>query len=184
MKRMLLSGPVTEPLLVPEMNAHLRLDGHDEDDLVGALIAAARVAVETEIRRVLISQRWRIAFEHWPRHGILLPVPPLLSVDAVRQIGFDGTTTAFDPASFEVDESAGIVLPGDIALNGRGFEIDYTAGYGRSGLDVPQPLRQAMRMLVTHWYEHRSATILGDSVASTPEGYRPLVAPYRRMALC
>ena len=51
MKCMLLAGPAMEPVLLAEMKAHLRLDGTAEDDLLGALIAAARVAVETEIRR-------------------------------------------------------------------------------------------------------------------------------------
>ena len=64
------------------------------------------------------------------------------------------------------------------------YEIDFTAGYGSSGVDVPQPLRQAIRLLVTHWYENRSAVVLGDDASATPLGYRELVAPYRRMALC
>ena len=51
-------------------------------------------------------------------------------------------------------------------------------------MDVPQPLRQAIRLLVTHWYENRSAVVLGDTAEATPLGYRELVAPYRRMALC
>ena len=38
MKRILLEGPAVEPVLVAEMKAHLRLDGDEEDDLLGALI--------------------------------------------------------------------------------------------------------------------------------------------------
>ena len=49
---------------------------------------------------------------------------------------------------------------------------------------MPQPLRQAIRLLVTHWYENRSAVVLGDDSGAMPLGYRELVAPYRRMALC
>ena len=63
MKRILLEGPAVEPVLLAEAKAHLRIDGDDEDDLIGALIAAARVAVETEIRRVLIAQSWRAILE-------------------------------------------------------------------------------------------------------------------------
>ena len=64
------------------------------------------------------------------------------------------------------------------------YEIDFIAGYGSAGADVPQPLRQAIRLLVTHWFENRSAVVLGDDANATPLGYRELVAPYRRLALC
>jgi uncharacterized phiE125 gp8 family phage protein len=51
-------------------------------------------------------------------------------------------------------------------------------------VDVPQPLRLALRLLVTHWYEHRSAVTVGSAAETTPLAYRELIAPYRRLALC
>lgn len=183
MKRILLEGPAVEPVLLAEAKAHLRLTTDDENDLVGALITAGRVAVETEIRRVLIAQGWRVIVEKWPADGVTLPLIPALSVEAVRAVDDEGVETQlseddyeFDPADFSItlDPVAGAVR----------YEIDFTAGYGAAGTDVPQPLRQAIRLLVTHWYEHRSAVSLGDDPAATPLGYRELVAPYRRMALC
>lgn len=74
MKRILLEGPAVEPVLLPEIKAHLRLDGDTEDDLLDGLITAARVAVETEIRRVLIAQRWRAVFDDWLWDELVLPV--------------------------------------------------------------------------------------------------------------
>ena len=109
MKRILLEGPAVEPVLLAEAKAHLRLDGNAEDDLVGALIAAARVAVETEIRRVLIAQEWRAIVDEWPADGVTLPIVPALSVEAVRAIDASGAATVlgaenyeFDPADFSV----------------------------------------------------------------------------------
>ena len=84
MKRILLEGPAAEPILLAEAKAHLRVSANDEDELVGALITAARVAVETEIRRVLIAQEWRVIVEAWPEDGVTLPFVPALSVEAVR----------------------------------------------------------------------------------------------------
>ena len=70
------------------------------------------------------------------------------------------------------------------APNAVFYEIDFSAGFGASGLNVPQPLRQAIQLLVTHWYEHRSTVVMGDPAGAMPYGYRELVGPYRRMALC
>ena len=185
MKRMLIEGPAAEPVPLAEMKAHLRLDGDEEDDLVGALIAAARVAVETEIRRVLIAQGWRAFVEVWPSGGLLLlPVVPVISIEEVRAIDAAGGTSVLDPQDYEfatVDGSLRLVRP---ASNAVRYEIDFTAGYGTSGLDVPQTLRQAVRLLATHWYEHRSAVVMGDMPSSNPLGWRELVAPYRRLLLC
>lgn len=184
MKRILLSAPAVEPVLLAEAKAHLRLDTDDEDDLVGALIGAARVAVETETRRVLIEQSWRAFVEDWPAAGIVLPVVPALLVAAVRAVDGDDVETLLDAADWAFDAADGSVTLLHAAAGAVRYEVDFTAGYGSSGVDVPQPLRQAIRLLVTHWYENRSAVVLGDDAAATPLAYRELVAPYRRMALC
>ena len=96
MKRILLEGPAVEPVLLAEAKAHLRIDGDDEDDLIGALIVAARVAVETEIRRVLIAQSWRAILEEWPADGVTLPIVPALSVEVVRAIDASGAATELE----------------------------------------------------------------------------------------
>jgi len=184
MKRILLEGPAVEPVLLAEAKTHLRIDGDADDDLVGALIAAARVAVETDIRRALIAQQWRAIVDILPRDGkVALPLAPALSVEAVRAIDSDGAATELDPNDYSFDAAdASVSIERVSPLNA--VAIDFTAGYGASGLDAPQPLRLAIRLLVTHWYENRSAVMLDTNAAATPLGYRELVAPYRRMALC
>jgi len=183
MKRLLLEGPAVEPVLLTEAKAHLRLDTDDEDDLLGALIVAARVQVESELRRVLIAQSWRAILDAWPADGVILPVLPVISVDAVRTIDADDIATELGSESYEFDPADFSVTLDPVAGAVR-YEVDFTAGYGTSGVDVPQPLRQAIRLLVTHWYEHRSAVADDDATAATPLGYRELVAPYRKLALC
>lgn len=37
------------------------------------------------------------------------------------------------------------------------IQVNYIAGYGDLRTDVPAGIRQAMKMLVAHWYEHREA---------------------------
>ena len=184
MTRILLEAPAVEPVLIAEAKAHLRLDRDDEDDLVGALIVAARVAAETEIRRVLIAQKWRVLVDRWPAAGLALPVGPVLAVDAVRAVEPGGAAAVLAADDYRLDPIVGSLRLIKPAPDAAYYEIDFSAGYGVSGLNVPQPLRQAIQLLVTHWYEHRSTVLVGDATGAMPFGYRELVTPYRRVALC
>ncbi len=39
----------------------------------------------------------------------------------------------------------------------NGVEIDFSAGYGEAGTDVPDLAQRAMLMLVAHWFEFRAS---------------------------
>jgi uncharacterized phiE125 gp8 family phage protein len=187
----LLTGPALEPVSLAEAKAHLRLDADDDDQLVTAAIVAARLHVEAATRRALIAQSWRVYRDAWPRKRIVtIPVAPLLAVDAVTVYDTNGDPVTVDPDDYEVDT---VAVPGRLvlvtpvpAVVGRavnGIEIDVTAGYGPSGVDVPSPLRQAIMMLVAHWYEHRGAVGHDLAAAATPHGFDALIAPYRMIRL-
>jgi uncharacterized phiE125 gp8 family phage protein len=184
MKRMLLEAPAAEPVLAAEAKAHMRVDGAAEDDLITSLIVAARILIEAETRRALITQRWRAIFEAWPAAGIVLPIQPVQSVEVVVAVDHEGGTTIIDEEDYELQLVDGSLRLNDRTARAAHYEIDFTAGYGAAGSDVPQALRQAIRLLVTHWYEHRSAVGDGETASETPLGWRTLVAPYRRLALC
>jgi uncharacterized phiE125 gp8 family phage protein len=187
----LITGPALEPVSLAEAKAHLRLDGSDEDAYLTAAIVSARVHVEALTRRLLIEQSWRIYLDAWPRKRIVtLPPAPLMSVDAVTVYDADGEPVVVDPEDYEADT---VACPGRLVLLspvpaavGRAFngiEIDVTSGYGATSVDVPSPLRQAVMMLVAHFYEHRGA--VGHDLAGEvpPHGFHALIAPYRILSL-
>ena len=154
----LIAGPGEEPVSLAEAKAFARIDGGDEDALVSALVAAARLHVESLTGRALVTQTWRLVLKCVS--GLVVPLPVV-------------------PAMALVDAPEGAVLQGDsVLLASRVDEltVDYTAGYGDAE-DVPQDLRQAVLTLVAYWYEHR------DSVTMAPVGFERLVAGYRRVRL-
>ena len=63
-----------------------------------------------------------------------------------------------------------------------GIELDIAVGFGDAASDVPEPLRQAIRLLVAHWYENR-ALVAGAEVAPVPANAAALIAPYRMLPL-
>ena len=56
MSTILLVGPAVEPVTLAEAKSYLRVQHDDDDDVIAALIAGARVHVEAQTRRALITQ--------------------------------------------------------------------------------------------------------------------------------
>ena len=153
----LIAGPGEEPVTLAEAKAFCRIDGSDEDALVSALIAAARLQVESLTGRALVSQTWRLTMTCAPRL-VELPVIPVASL---------------------VEAPDGAVLQGDAVLLVEPVEeltVDYTAGYGDAA-DVPGDLKQAVLTLVAYWYENR------DAVTMPPLGFDRMIANYKRVRL-
>jgi uncharacterized phage protein (predicted DNA packaging) len=44
---------------------------------------------------------------------------------------------------------------------------------------VPPDLKQAVRLLVGHWYENREATLVGVGAEQVPLGFWDLITPHR-----
>jgi uncharacterized phiE125 gp8 family phage protein len=179
--------PASEPLSLAEAKAMLRVEHGDDDAAITALIAAARGHVEALTRRALLVQRWRIVRDAWPADGrINLRSGPLRAVIAARVFDGAGVAHAIDVQRFVVDVAAdAIASPGwALPAPGRcvaGIELDVELGYGALAADVPAPLRQALRMIVAHWYDNRGAVASGATLL--PAGVAMLLAPYRTLSL-
>jgi hypothetical protein len=154
----LIAGPGEEPVSLAEAKAFCRIDGSDEDALLGALIAAARLHVESITGRALVTQTWRLLLDS--PQGLVIPLPVV-------------------PVAELLEAPDGAVLQGDSVLLAAAVSslgIDYIAGYGGAE-NVPQDLKQAVLALVAYWYEHR------DSLTTAPLGFERLIASYRRVRL-
>jgi uncharacterized phiE125 gp8 family phage protein len=191
MSSILLGGPAVEPVSLAEAKAHLRVEHNDDDATIAALLAGARIHVECQTRRALITQVWRLARDAWPASGRIAVLPaPLRALIAARIYKLDGSTQAIDLAAFTADHvSAPAVLTfasGALPAPGRiagGIELDIEVGYGDAPADVPEPLRHAIRVLAAHWYENRGLISAAHGVAVLPQSVSALIKPYRVLSL-
>ncbi|HZT26086.1 MAG TPA: head-tail connector protein [Pseudolabrys sp.] len=190
MSAILLTAPPVEPLSLDETRAFLRVDTTDDDAVIAALIAGARIHVEVATRRALITQTWRLAFDAWPADGRLQVLPaPLQSLAAARVYDSGNVAQPLDLQGFVPDLGASALLfaPWAVPAPGRGaagIELDVVCGYGGAAADVPEPLRQAIRLLVAHWYENRGVVAAAAAQPATlPQGLAALLAPYRMLSL-
>ena len=186
MPAILLVPPAAEPLSLAETKLFLRVAHDDDDAVIAALIAAARGHVEALTRRALLLQTWRLVLDAWPADGRVSPrIGPLRTLVAARVFDAAGTTHAVDTQSFVLDAAANVIASPCWALPapGRslaGIELDVQCGFGATPADVPEPLRQAIRLLAAHWYENRA--LVGHATL-LPAGVGALVAPYRGLSL-
>ena len=172
MSSLLLTAPAVEPLSLAEAKAFLRVETGDDDDVIGALI----------------TQSWRICVDSWPDDGRLPILPaPLQTLTAARVYNFDNVAQTLDTGAFVLDKGASALIfaPWALPAPGRvaaGIELDVTVGYGDAAIDVPEALRQAIRLLVAHWYENRGLVAAGTTVV-LPSTVAALLAPYRMLSL-
>lgn len=149
--------PAFEPVTLDEAQAHLRSnDDVTENGIITALITAAREYCEAVTRRALAVQTIEAYPERFTR-CMELPKPPLQSIESVKYIDSAGTEHTVAETDYIVDAVSGCiyfsVLPYFDPYPVNPIKITYIAGYE----SAPQSVKQAMLLLIGHWYINREA---------------------------
>ena len=181
--------PAAEPLTLAEVKAHLRLDDEAEDALLLSLAKTAREHLEREIGLCLMAQSWRLCLDDWPADGVIrIAKSPVQAIQTITVYDADGVPLHVSLEDHLLDgegRPARLWLrdppsPGR-ALNG--IEIDFSAGYGEAGTDVPDTLKRAMLIDVGHMFAFRGVLSPDQQPAGVPDGYERLIAPFRMRRL-
>ena len=130
MSPILLTGPAVEPLSLDEAKTFLRVEHSDDDQVIGALIASARMHVEAQAKIALLTQNWRMVFDCWPHHGRIVVRPgPLRALSAVRVYDINSNPHIVDTQAFVPDFGVSTLY-------------GVNSGLGRSG----KVLRRALKL--------------------------------------
>lgn len=201
------TAPASEPVTTDEAKAHLRIDFSDDDTLIDALIVAARNHCEHYTKRRFITQTATQYLDQWPHHlarggGVLsggrrvgpgwveLLESPAASITSVTTYDEESNATVWSSGEYRLSDSGsrGRLVPTNSATwptatrDSDAIEIVYVCGYGAADA-VPQAIKQAMLMLIGHWYENRESVVLGANSFEVPQGVRALLQPFRVMDL-
>lgn len=168
MAKELVTAPGAEPVSTAEAKLHCRIDHSTEDAYVSALITAARETVEAWTNRALVSQTWKA---YYPKFGhLILPKPKAISVTHVKWYDTTDTAQTIAASIWDADlvsEPAYITLayqqqwPVVTARTTLPIEVQFVCGY-TDAASVPNSIKQAMLLLIGHWYQNREDVLVGE----------------------
>lgn len=183
----LVTAPTREPLTLPEAKLLMRVEETADDDLVKSLIPAARQHIEDFTGRALVTQTWEWKADSWRDViGVRCPMPPWRSVVSITYIDSAGATQTWAQTEYQVDldpNGARIALAyGKTLPSLRGGDLNavtvrFVAGYGDPE-SVPEPIRHAMALLISHWYHERRPVGVAQ-LAEMPFQVSALLMPFK-----
>ena len=176
--------PAVEPVTLAEAKAHLRLDAADEDALLSALVRVAREHLEAATGLCLITRPLRLYLDDWPETRVIqIARGPVQAIESVTLYDAGGEEVSWPVEGHVLDRQARparlLMKRGEgVARAINGIEIDFSAGFGESGAEVPDVLKRAMLMHVAQMFAFRGAVATADQPAGIPDGYDRLIAPF------
>lgn len=189
---LLFSADVARQELRADLTGDTNFDG-DEDALIEAKILAATGFVESFTGQVLTPRELELVLNRFPCLPELISIPRA-PVTAINSIAYTDASTGTEVALGDTDFRWSDSLPDTIlpafrlpwpiaAFEPGSVRVRFSAGY-EEGL-APPPLVAAVKAMVVHLYESRTAVVAGERAAAVelPLGVRDLCAGYRRVLI-
>ena len=181
----LLEAPAAPVVSLDEAQAHLRSENAEESALLVSMVEAATAQAEAYCRRRFVTQRWRATFDRFPDGALVLPHPPLASVEALTYVDSAGAVQTLAPADYVVRAAE---IPGEVVpAYGTSWPatreapdavaIEFTCGHGDPD-NVPAAIKRAVLLLVGTLYANRE-TVAPTTMQAIPHTAEWLLGPFR-----
>lgn len=169
--RILTTPAITEPITLTEAKAHCQVDSDflDDDTYLTRLITVARQHVEHHTRKLMAQANVEMYFNDLPLE-VEFPWYPVESLVSISYKDVNG-----DMQSIGTTGNGNVILnkyrlPGKLVLlnnpktyysvNSYSVEnvtITFKAGYGSAAWPLPEPLKQAMLVVIRDLYDNRES---------------------------
>lgn len=191
----LVTPPAIKPASLTEAKAALDVSYTDKDTLIGGLIDAATSYLDGYtgiLGRALCEQTWRQDYDDF-RSCLRLPIAPAISITSVKYTDTDGVEQTVDAANYVlrtdalsayVEFAAGYSFP-SLNVASSAVRVTYLAGYATvdGAWSGPAAIKQAILLLVRHWFDNPSAVQVGNPAQVMPLAVEALIAPFRRVGV-
>lgn len=182
----------SEPITLEEAKAHLRVIGDRDDQTIESLISVAREYAENCHDKVYTGKK--VVCEADYLGDYVLPVEPVIGIDSVF-IGNTDSTSDFEYSpetntlsyvgssdNEEVEEGENSNEEPNGEPDGEPEPVEVTITYTTEVSEASRIAKQAMLMLIGHWYENREAVTMG-SMSNVPFSAKALLDMERHGAM-
>ncbi len=186
----LVQGPQIQAVSLELVKEAMRVDTSATDNAIDLAISAAISRLDGRdglLGRALAPQTWRLQLPRWPLEGesICLPLPPLIQVSSITYLDEDEAeqtlaTSVYDVINTESMRSLVRLAKDqtwpDLATRPDAVRIVFDAGYvdeqSPANIAVPDPIKQAIILMVQMWYDNPDREEIPGTVNS-------LVSPFK-----
>lgn len=187
-KLTLVSQPASEPVSLAEARRQINWADTDttHDNELTLLIGAARNQWEDDTDTGLINRTYSFGMWGFPTCGnsFSLLRRPVSSITSIQYYDTDNAQQTLSTSIYSLDAASGLVYlqydqswP-DTVSRWDAVTVTYVVGYGSAASSVPAIAKQAMLLLIAHYFENRDM-LMSDAMTSM-KAYRALVRQYMR----
>jgi uncharacterized phiE125 gp8 family phage protein len=178
----IITEPAVEPVTLEQVKNHSRITHIEDDSWLLMAMIVARQLIEKTCELSLITQTRQMTFPSFPQNFLTLqnfqPQPlysyiklaygPTISISEIKYYDQTNTLQTLNDYQATLESNPCLIVPGigknwpsTIANRLDAVKVTFVAGYGDPE-NVPAALKQAILLLVDHWYSNRSAIGMGS----------------------
>lgn len=191
--------PGADPLAIEDAREHVKVLDSLEDANIQKYERAARDWYEDAACRALINTVFTLHLDSFPGQGsdlrdtrgwdgevdrfaIYLPRNPVVSVASIKYDDTDGVEQTLASTEYRVAAAGeprritpayGKTWPTAREQTGA-VRVVFTAGYGTAATDVPERVKQVIRLLLSHSFEHHEPVLVGTIAEALPQSIAQL----------
>ena len=108
-------------------------------------------------------------------------------MESVKYYDSDNVLQTLDSDDYDVDDVSEPARIRSVATTSfpstydrlNAVQVRFVSGYGSDASAIPNPLIQAIRLIIGHWYENRETVVIGTIANEIPFAAQALIDQFR-----